>query len=158
MATRSSILAWEVPWTEEPAGLQSMGSQRVRHNFVTEQPYQISENPIAKSTQKINHHSILTVTSTACEKSCTHLQFLNCVSDLSCFLDINFFIENQKLVRTTAIKTDYQPLERRILCHGSFNVLDILCNAWSWLLANSYNVEHELFYTDDYLPEYSNFE
>ena len=73
MATRSSILAWEVPWTEEPAGLQSMGSQRVRHNFVTEQPYQISENPIAKSTQKINHHSILTVTSTACEKSCTHL-------------------------------------------------------------------------------------
>ena len=32
MATHSSILAWEVPWTEEPGGLQSMGSQRVRHN------------------------------------------------------------------------------------------------------------------------------
>ena len=31
MATHSSILAWEVPWTEEPSGLQSMGSQRVRH-------------------------------------------------------------------------------------------------------------------------------
>ena len=29
MATHSSILAWEVPWTEEPGGLQSMGSQRV---------------------------------------------------------------------------------------------------------------------------------
>ena len=29
MATRSSILAWEIPWTEEPGGLQSMGSQRV---------------------------------------------------------------------------------------------------------------------------------
>ena len=28
----SSILAWEIPWTEEPGGLQSMGSQRVRHN------------------------------------------------------------------------------------------------------------------------------
>ena len=28
-ATRSSILAWEIPWTEEPGGLQSMGSQRV---------------------------------------------------------------------------------------------------------------------------------
>ena len=28
----SSILAWKVPWTEEPGGLQSMGSQRVRHN------------------------------------------------------------------------------------------------------------------------------
>ena len=32
MATRSSILAWEIPWTEEPGGLQSMRSQRVRHN------------------------------------------------------------------------------------------------------------------------------
>ena len=31
MATHSSILAWRTPWTEEPGGLQSMGSQRVRH-------------------------------------------------------------------------------------------------------------------------------
>ena len=32
MATHSSILAWQIPWTEEACGLQSMGSQRVRHN------------------------------------------------------------------------------------------------------------------------------
>ena len=31
MATYSSILAWRIPWTEEPGELQSMGSQRVRH-------------------------------------------------------------------------------------------------------------------------------
>ena len=31
MATHSSTLAWKIPWTEEPGGLQSMGSQRVRH-------------------------------------------------------------------------------------------------------------------------------
>ena len=31
MATNSSILAWRIPWTEEPDGLQPMGSQRVRH-------------------------------------------------------------------------------------------------------------------------------
>ena len=31
MATHSSILAWKIPWTEEPGGLQSMGSQRVGH-------------------------------------------------------------------------------------------------------------------------------
>ena len=31
MATHSSILAWKAPWTEEPGGLRSMGSQRVRH-------------------------------------------------------------------------------------------------------------------------------
>ena len=32
MATDSSILAWEIPWTEEPGGLQSMGSERLRHD------------------------------------------------------------------------------------------------------------------------------
>jgi len=32
MATNSSILAWRIPWTEEPGGLQSMGSQRVGHD------------------------------------------------------------------------------------------------------------------------------
>ena len=33
MATHSSILAWEIPWTEEPGGLQSMVLQRVRHDW-----------------------------------------------------------------------------------------------------------------------------
>jgi len=32
MATHSSILAWRIPWTEEPGGLQSMGLQGVRHD------------------------------------------------------------------------------------------------------------------------------
>ena len=32
MATHSSILAWTIPWTEEPGGLESLGSQRVRHD------------------------------------------------------------------------------------------------------------------------------
>ena len=32
MATHSSILAWRIPWTEEPGGLQSIGLQTVRHN------------------------------------------------------------------------------------------------------------------------------
>ena len=38
MTTHSSILAWEIPWTEQPGGLQSTGSQRLRHNFATKQP------------------------------------------------------------------------------------------------------------------------
>ena len=42
MATHSNILAWEIPWTEEPGGLPSMGSQRVRHNLVTKQQYSIA--------------------------------------------------------------------------------------------------------------------
>ena len=36
MATHSSILAWRIPWTEEPGRLQSMGSQRGRQNLATE--------------------------------------------------------------------------------------------------------------------------
>ena len=32
LATHSSIIAWRIPWTEEPGGLQSMGSQTIRHN------------------------------------------------------------------------------------------------------------------------------
>ena len=32
MATHSSVLAWRIPWKEEPGGLQSMGSQRVGHD------------------------------------------------------------------------------------------------------------------------------
>ena len=35
MATHSNIIAWEIPWTEEPGGLPSMGSQRVGHNLAT---------------------------------------------------------------------------------------------------------------------------
>ena len=35
MATHSSILAWRIPWTEEPGRLQSMESQRVRHDLAT---------------------------------------------------------------------------------------------------------------------------
>ena len=37
MATQSSILAWEIPWTEEPGGLQCMGLQTVRHDLATKQ-------------------------------------------------------------------------------------------------------------------------
>ena len=37
--THSSIRAWKIPWTEEPGGLQSMGWQRVGHNWATKQPF-----------------------------------------------------------------------------------------------------------------------
>ena len=39
MATHTGILAWEISWTEEPGGLQFMGSQRVGHHLVTKPPY-----------------------------------------------------------------------------------------------------------------------
>ena len=39
MTTHSSIVAWKIPWTEEPGGLHSMGLQRVRHDLVTKPPW-----------------------------------------------------------------------------------------------------------------------
>ena len=42
MATHSSILAWRIPWAEAAGGFQSMGSQRVRHNWATEHSTQHS--------------------------------------------------------------------------------------------------------------------
>ena len=42
MATHSSTLAWKIPWTEEPGRLQSMGSLRVRHDWVTSLSFFIS--------------------------------------------------------------------------------------------------------------------
>ena len=52
LATHSSILAWEIPWAEEPGGLQSMGSQRVRHNCVTNT---LLSNDYCRLTSKIHH-------------------------------------------------------------------------------------------------------
>ena len=39
--TPSSNLAWEIPWTEEPGGLQSMGLQKVGYNLVTKQQHTV---------------------------------------------------------------------------------------------------------------------
>ena len=49
MATHSSILAWEIPLTEEHTGLQFMGSQIVRHNLATKLPPLFSDPHISKS-------------------------------------------------------------------------------------------------------------
>ena len=42
MAAHSSLLAWEIPWTEEPGGLQSMGSQRMEHDLATKSAYTVN--------------------------------------------------------------------------------------------------------------------
>ena len=42
METHSSILAWRIPWMEEPGGLQSMGSQKVRHDRMTLLTYSLT--------------------------------------------------------------------------------------------------------------------
>ena len=50
MATYSSILAWRSPWTEEPGGLQSIGSERVRHDQRLSMHAHVVKNLAAAST------------------------------------------------------------------------------------------------------------
>ena len=52
MATHSSILAWEIPWTVEPGGLQSKGSQRVGHDLATKQQQSIATKKHAFKSRK----------------------------------------------------------------------------------------------------------
>ena len=47
MAPHSSILAWRIPWTEEPGGLQSTGSQRVGHDLATLLSYLLMYTDVA---------------------------------------------------------------------------------------------------------------
>ena len=55
MATQYSVLAWKHPWTEEHAGLQLMGSQRVGHDWATEHAHALSEKKLKSfSTSTIN--------------------------------------------------------------------------------------------------------
>ena len=69
MASHSSILAWRIPWTEEPDGLQSMGLQRVRHDWMT------SPSTTTNSVTKVNEgllspfHSNIIISSTKAEYS-----------------------------------------------------------------------------------------
>ena len=45
ITTHSSVLAWEIPWTEEPGGLQFLGSQRIGHNLANKQQQPACQQP-----------------------------------------------------------------------------------------------------------------
>ena len=61
MATHPSILAWRIPWTEEPGGLQSMGSQRVRQltdrQTYTHRVHGVTESWIANTHTHTHTHT-----------------------------------------------------------------------------------------------------
>ena len=54
MAAHSSVLAWKIPWTEEPGGLQSTGSPRVGHDKVTQQQQQQVETDANEITKELH--------------------------------------------------------------------------------------------------------
>ena len=59
MATHSSILAWKIPWTEEPGGVQFMGPQKVRHDWALEHTYTHRRLTLNLFTFTEYHHNFL---------------------------------------------------------------------------------------------------
>ena len=59
MATHFSILAWRIPWTGEPGGLQSMGSQRVGHDLLTKQQ-------ITTTTRNYIQYLVIPISASVC--------------------------------------------------------------------------------------------
>ena len=57
-ATHASILAWRIPWTEEPGGLQSMGLQRVRHDWATKHSTSYASTKFYKEKRDGDGHSL----------------------------------------------------------------------------------------------------
>ena len=74
MATHSSNLAWKVPWTKEPGGLQSMGWQRVRHDWVHIQIFFSLQSQYPQSIMA-THFTILAWT-IPCTEEPSGLQFM----------------------------------------------------------------------------------
>ena len=66
MATHSSILAWKILWTEEPGGLQSMGSQKVRHNSYTQHMHTHNCMGYLCFWIHVNHRSVVRTDVCAC--------------------------------------------------------------------------------------------
>ena len=79
MATHSSTLAWKIPWTEEPGRLQSIGSQRVRHDWTTSLQFGFlySNAQIQKRNNQANLHSEIKTAATSNVKGFKNIVHLN---------------------------------------------------------------------------------
>ena len=73
MATHSSILVWKIPWTEEPGGLQSMGSQRVRHTWVCIHTQSIYIDSLYENISPVLSHFLIQMRKLKTSKILKHL-------------------------------------------------------------------------------------
>ena len=73
MATRSSILAWKIPWTEKPGRLQSMGLQRLEHDPVTDHAHTHTHSVLSLFVYNFISHSLFNIISLNLHKSSMRL-------------------------------------------------------------------------------------
>ena len=94
MATQSKILAWKVPRTEKPGGLQSMGSQRIGHGLVTKQHQEVFQ---AKTMEKLKAPFSFSSVAQSCPTLC---------DPMDCSLQASLSITNsQSLLKLMSIES-----------------------------------------------------
>ena len=99
MATHSSILAWRIPWTEQPGGLQSMGSQRVRHDWAAN-----TSTFIYMCVCVCVHCSLLTLT-------LSPGFYFSCACMLSCFNHVWLFVTLWTVAHQAALSIGFSRQE-----------------------------------------------
>ena len=126
MATHSSILAWEIPWTEEPGELQSMGSQRVGHDLANKQQQQQFSSVTQASL------TLVTPWTAACQASwsITNSWSLPKLMSIESVIPSNHLILCHPLLLLPPI-----PLNIRVFSNES-----ALCSRWSKYWSFSFNI------------------
>ena len=119
MATHSSILAWEIPWTEGPGRLQSMGLQKVRHDSVTEQQqfYLLNQTnqPKAKETNRTRKNENKKAGGSGLK---SHLGRISLPAFPSCVQDFIFVLTT--LCGLFILSLDCIPSEQQLSLLGTF--------------------------------------
>ena len=139
MVTHSRTLALEIPWTEEPRRLQSMGSQRVRHDWATEPPRRCKHSikpSIVFHILHFNSTGAIAITG-ACFLYCFEVYSnYNCMFFVRCFFvcllntiifQLTLISKTEKAISTRRKEKDTYIL-RQVRVQDFFKAIDSFCN------------------------------
>ena len=142
MATYSNILAWRIPWTEEPGGIHSMGSWRVRHYRVTNawvrEPRFWTHGPVIDLEQGRSHTSYFCLLTAGRTKHnfCLNKYFSECSpSKILCFK--NSFpteLSLYKCIRYSASAFPKQLFSSLKQCSDMFYILPEYSKTWVYII------------------------
>ena len=131
MATHSCILAWKIPWTKEPGRLQSMRSQRVRRNWVTEHTHKHRIIVIIiTTTNQLTSVLLVTAWIQSCPHELTHKFPCTSHHTSHCLLLCTCLPESPPTIPPLPART----LPSGCKVCGSFHVIHLCVNANKWCM------------------------
>ena len=111
MTTQSSIVAWEIRWTEEPGRLQFMGSQRVGHDLATKQQQQTSFRKVLYIYPEKFFLSlvifIIKYLFNVILNSISLILFVNCCWNVKCMINVYLILFPATLLNSLVISTNF---------------------------------------------------